>query len=127
MKREDSRDRRESGTPSDQSAIPNPGRGVSAGTARQPLWRIAIMASGAVGGLALGLLLVGFLEYRESGFRGEEDVLRVLTLPVLALVPLMISDSDRQAARRRGRLVDIAGTVLLLGSVAVLVVWRLRS
>ena len=54
-----------------------------------------------MGGLALGLLLVGFLEYRDSSFKCEDDVLRVLSLPVLALIPVM--DAEREPRHPRGR------------------------
>jgi polysaccharide chain length determinant protein (PEP-CTERM system associated) len=62
--------------------------------------RLAVLVSGAVGGLALGLLLVGFLEYRDTSFNCEDDVLRTLSLPVLALVPRVDSDSEGSARRR---------------------------
>ena len=49
--------------------------------------RLAVLLSGPIVGLAVGLLLVGVLEMKTATFRREEDVLRVLSLPVLALVP----------------------------------------
>lgn len=88
--------------------------------------RLAIMASGAVGGIVLGLLLIGLLEYRDSSLRREEDVVRILTLPVLALVPLMASDRERRVRRLRTVAVNLAAGVALLGSVAVVVAWRLH-
>jgi len=51
--------------------------------------RLAVLLSGPIAGLAVGLLLVGFLEMRTATFIREEDVIRVLSLPVLALVPRM--------------------------------------
>ena len=51
--------------------------------------RLAVLLSGPIVGLAVGLLLVGVLEMRTATFRREEDVIRVLSLPVLALVPRM--------------------------------------
>ncbi|HEX7072302.1 MAG TPA: GNVR domain-containing protein, partial [Rhodothermales bacterium] len=55
--------------------------------------RLGVLAGGAFGGLALALALVGLLEYRDSTFKREEDVVRVLSLPVLALVPFMAAES----------------------------------
>src|SRR4051812_47535436 len=52
--------------------------------------------AGFGGGLAVGLLLVGFLEYRDSTFSSEEDVARVLTLPVLGSIPPVRSERDRR-------------------------------
>jgi protein tyrosine kinase modulator len=90
------------------------------------LQRLGAMASGPFAGLVLGVLLVGFLEYRDSSFRGEEDVLRVLSVPVLAMVPFMASDREERRERRRSLAVDVAGVALLLGAVAVLALWRLQ-
>jgi hypothetical protein len=75
---------------------------------------------------ALGLLLIGFLEYRDSSFRREEDVMSRLSLPVLALIPAMSSDRERQAVVRRLRWTDMAGTTVLLAAIASVVFWRLQ-
>jgi len=89
--------------------------------------RLGIMASGAGTGLVLGLLVVGLLEYRDSSFKREEEVLKALSVPVLALIPVMKSAREIRAATRRGRAIDIAGTAVLLTAGVVLVFWRLRS
>jgi polysaccharide chain length determinant protein (PEP-CTERM system associated) len=49
--------------------------------------RPLIDLGGAVAGLIIGALLIAFAEYRDTSFRSEADVIRVLQLPVLALVP----------------------------------------
>lgn len=89
--------------------------------------RLGLMASGAVAGVVLGLLLVGFLEFRDSSFYREDEVVAALALPVLALIPAMSSPREQRSARRRQRWMDLAGGALLAASVAVVVVWRLRS
>jgi len=89
--------------------------------------RLTMMASGAASGLVLGLLVVGLLEYRDSSFKREEEVLKALSVPVLALIPVMKSAREIRAATRRGRAIDIAGTAVLLTAGVVLVLWRLRS
>jgi len=86
--------------------------------------RLATISAGAVGGLVFGLFMIGFLEARDTTFKREEDVLRVLTCPVLALIPVMPSQRERQTQRRRAWAVDFAGIALLVGSVAVLALWR---
>jgi polysaccharide chain length determinant protein (PEP-CTERM system associated) len=90
--------------------------------------RLGALAAGALGGLALGLALVGFLEYRDSSFKTENDVVRVLSLPVLALVPVMMSAHDRRDLARRSRRVAacVVALVIVLGSAAGLAVWGLR-
>jgi polysaccharide chain length determinant protein (PEP-CTERM system associated) len=88
--------------------------------------RLMASAGATVAGLALGLGLIAFLEFRDSTFKAEEDVLRVLTLPVLALVPLIASDNEREVIDRRKRwmaLVLTAG-VVGIGSAAI-AIWRL--
>jgi polysaccharide chain length determinant protein (PEP-CTERM system associated) len=89
--------------------------------------RIGVTVSGAVLGLALGVLLIGVLEVKDSSFRREEDVMTKLSLPVLALIPVMRSTRERQVASRRQRWMDVAGTAVLLIAVGAIVVWRLRS
>jgi uncharacterized protein involved in exopolysaccharide biosynthesis len=87
--------------------------------------RMLIDLGGAAAGLVLGALLVGLIEYRDSSFKCEEDVIRLLNVRVLALVPIMISDLDRRTHRRRAVGAGVAA-VLLLGAFAALVVWRLQ-
>jgi uncharacterized protein involved in exopolysaccharide biosynthesis len=57
--------------------------------------RLAVIFGGPLGGLALGLLVIGLLEYRDGSFRTEDDVVRVLELQVLALIPVMVEDEER--------------------------------
>ena len=84
------------------------------------------VVAGFGGGLAVGLLLVGFLEYRDSSFSSEEEVARVLTLPVLGSIPPVRSERDRQRRRYQRLAGDIAVVVLLLSAV-LRALWRLRS
>jgi uncharacterized protein involved in exopolysaccharide biosynthesis len=65
--------------------------------------RLGILIGAPLGGLALGLLLVGLLEYRDSSFKTEDDVLRVLSIPVLGLIPVMQAPEEASAGRRPGR------------------------
>jgi polysaccharide chain length determinant protein (PEP-CTERM system associated) len=88
--------------------------------------RMLIDLGGAGAGLALGLLLVAFFEYRDTSFTAEADVVRLLDIPVLALVPLMVSDSDRRSGWWRRFVYIGVVTVGLVGSVAALALWRLR-
>ena len=89
------------------------------------LQRLALTASGAIGGLAFGLLIIGLREYRDSSFRSKEEVVKAISLPVLASIPVMTSQREQQLAVRRMRMLDIGGSVLLLASFAIVVAWRL--
>jgi capsular polysaccharide biosynthesis protein len=62
---------------------------------------------GLAGGLAIGLALVGFLEYRDSTFKADYDVANVLSLPVLAVVPLMRSDAERKSEFRKNLFLNL--------------------
>jgi polysaccharide chain length determinant protein (PEP-CTERM system associated) len=85
-----------------------------------------ITLGGAGGGLAIGLLLVGLLEYRDSSFKGEDDVVRLCQLPVLAMVPLMMSGAERRAAGRRAVIINAAAIVVVLIAAVVIIVSVLR-
>jgi len=87
--------------------------------------RLAIDLGGAGAGLVLGLLLVAFLEFRDSSFTSEEEVIRLLNVRVLAVVPLMVSDSERRSRKWRLTFIGI-GVVVLSASGAALALWRLR-
>lgn len=89
------------------------------------LQRLGVTASGAVGGLALALLIIALGEYRDSSFRSKEEVVKATSLPVLASIPVMASPREQQLAVRRMRMLDVCGSVLLLASVAIVVAWRL--
>jgi polysaccharide chain length determinant protein (PEP-CTERM system associated) len=65
--------------------------------------RLSALFGGGLGGLVLGVLLVGFLEYRDSSFKTEEDVARVLAVPVLALIPVMDVGQPSSRGHRKGR------------------------
>jgi len=80
----------------------------------------------AVIGLVFGILLAGFLEYRDSSFSQESDVTRVLNLPVLALVPVVASQAEKRGARVRRILVDVAGVATVVGSLVV-ITWGFLS
>jgi uncharacterized protein involved in exopolysaccharide biosynthesis len=88
--------------------------------------RLALIGSGAVAGLSLGLLLVAFLEFRDSSLNREEDVVRVLSLQVLAMVPIMASTREQKNRRRKILAMNLGAGVALVASAAVLVLWRLR-
>ena len=86
--------------------------------------RVLIYLGGAGAGLVLGLLLTALLEFRDSTLKCEADITRLFRLPVLAIVPIMISSEERRSRRRRALLAGIAGVVVLVaGSAAGFLLW----
>ena len=87
--------------------------------------RLGVIASGAAAGLVLGLLAVGLLERRDSSFRSADEVLKALSLPVFASIPVMESDREYRVAKRRRWAMDAGGTALLFAAGVVVVLWRM--
>jgi polysaccharide chain length determinant protein (PEP-CTERM system associated) len=87
--------------------------------------RFLINLMGALAGLGLGLGLVGLVEYRDNTLKTEEDVLSVLSIPVLAAIPVIETSRDRARKKRRRVMMGLAGAavVALLIAGAAVVVW----
>jgi uncharacterized membrane protein len=84
------------------------------------------LVTGAVAGLVVGAVIVGFHEYRDSSFSSEDDVSRVLMLPVLGAIPEMMSETEQQRQRSRRLIREVLTAAAAL--LAVLwAVWRARS
>lgn len=71
---------------------------------------------GALLGLGLGLGLVALMEYRDTSFRTDDEVVSLLALPVLAVVPVMLSRKERAARRRRNLALGLGAIVLCLAA-----------
>ena len=82
--------------------------------------RQQISLFGVLAGLAIGLALVGLLEYRDKSFKTDQEITSVLTLPVLAVVPRMRSDADRRVEFKRWLFVNIGLATAVAGCLAVL-------
>jgi uncharacterized protein involved in exopolysaccharide biosynthesis len=86
--------------------------------------RVKIAGAGVAGGLMLGLALVGLLEIRDMTFRTDTDIVSVLGLPVLALVPAIISNAERRAARRLQLIVALTTVVVIVAGGGL--AWKFR-
>ena len=81
---------------------------------------------GVAAGLAVGIGLVGLLEYRDRSFKTDEEAALVLGLPILAVVPRMTSDKDRQRERRRRVLTSLGFSAMVACCVAIVVYTFIR-
>jgi polysaccharide chain length determinant protein (PEP-CTERM system associated) len=84
--------------------------------------RRALYALSAAVGLGAGLLLAGFMEYRDTSLKTDDDVVGVLKLPVLAMIP-ELSANETQLTKERRRstvwLVVAAGAALVVVAIFV--------
>ena len=85
--------------------------------------RIIMLAT--AGGLALALAFIALLEYRDTTLKTDDDVVVSLALPVLAVIPRMMSGAERRQAARR-RLMAWSASAAVAASAVVVLVWRLR-
>ncbi|NOT28698.1 MAG: hypothetical protein HOP16_21660 [Acidobacteria bacterium] len=86
--------------------------------------RLNIM--GAMGGLLFGLALIALIEYRDTSFRSEEDLTASLMLPVLAVIPAMLTRPERRRAKRR-RLVTVSASMFVMASAIAVIVWKMDT
>jgi len=86
--------------------------------------RLQINAIGAAIGLVLGLLIVGLLEFLDSSFRSETDFSGVIDVPILAQIPLVVTQEDLDKKRHR-RLV-YSTVVVMLCVAAGIGMWTLH-
>jgi polysaccharide chain length determinant protein (PEP-CTERM system associated) len=85
--------------------------------------RPQLHAMGVAAGLGFGLVLMGIIEYLDKTLKSEADVMAALNLLVLATVPVLPEVGAR--AVRRGRLIAVSATVLLVAVAgAAAVAWR---
>ena len=88
--------------------------------------RVRLNIIGALTGLGIGLALAGLMEYRDRSLRTEDDVVVALSLPVLALVPTMITAVERR--RRKKVRVLFASSGLAMALVCVVVIaWKFKA
>jgi polysaccharide chain length determinant protein (PEP-CTERM system associated) len=85
--------------------------------------RLRTTMMGAMAGLGLGAFVVALLEYRDRSFRTESDVVSALALPVVAVVPAMVTSRERRRQSRRRWMLSATGLATVIVGTAVLV-WK---
>jgi polysaccharide chain length determinant protein (PEP-CTERM system associated) len=78
------------------------------------LARLQVNAIGAIAGLGLGILLAALLELLDTTFHSARDVIDVLKLPVIARLPYLPSDADRQRQNRSRVLTSAAASLSVI-------------
>jgi len=86
--------------------------------------RIQVNGVGILGGLLLGLAMAGLLEFVDSTFRSESDVVSALALPVLATVPYVPTAGD--VAREKSQMLIAAAAAGTVAVIAAGVFWYLQ-
>lgn len=86
--------------------------------------RLQYYLGGVFGGLLVGVGLVGLLEYRDTSFRSDTDVVMVLGLPVLATIPAIMTKEDRVYQRKKKLYTFAAVGVFSVMLAGAFVVWQ---
>jgi polysaccharide chain length determinant protein (PEP-CTERM system associated) len=75
-------------------------------------------------GLGLGAAFVGLLEYRDTTFKTDADVVTSLALPVIAVIPAMLTTVDRRRITRRRLALAVGASVATILVAVAVAVWR---
>jgi polysaccharide chain length determinant protein (PEP-CTERM system associated) len=86
--------------------------------------RSQISGIGLALGFALAIGIAALLELKDASFRSEAEVTTILSLPVLAVIPLIETNMEKR--RRRWRLAALAVVALAASSGAGYVFWTMR-
>jgi polysaccharide chain length determinant protein (PEP-CTERM system associated) len=89
-----------------------------------PSARMQVNVAGLMIGLLFGLGVAALLELRDASYRTDAEVLEILSLPVLATVPYVVTDEERRRQTRRAVAFSGAGLAGLAG--AGYVVWTMK-
>jgi polysaccharide chain length determinant protein (PEP-CTERM system associated) len=82
--------------------------------------RMKMNLTGAMVGLVLGLGLAALLEWRDTTLRTDDDVAVALSLPVLAMIPMMVTTVEERLKRRNRWLVMGTTAAALIVGIAAL-------
>ncbi|PYR76538.1 MAG: hypothetical protein DMF86_11890 [Acidobacteria bacterium] len=88
--------------------------------------RMKLNLMGIAFGLVLGLASVAAIEYFDTSLKTEDDVRTVLSLPVIATIPLLTQTMGDVRVRARLRWSFTAGAAAIVIAIAT-IVWRFRG
>jgi polysaccharide chain length determinant protein (PEP-CTERM system associated) len=88
--------------------------------------RVRMNMLGAAGGFGLGFAIVALLAYRDTTLKTDEDVIISLALPVLAVIPTMVTGAERRRSKRRRLVVGLSMSFAALLVVAAIVAWQMQ-
>jgi hypothetical protein len=87
--------------------------------------RVRYNLMGLMAGLGFGFALVALLEYRDTTLKTDDDIVVSLALPVLAVIPAMITAADRHRMKRRRLVAAVCASLLFVVAVGA-IAWRLQ-
>jgi polysaccharide chain length determinant protein (PEP-CTERM system associated) len=87
--------------------------------------RLKFNMIGLAGGLGFGLALVVLLEYRDTTFKVDSDIVVSLALPVLAVIPTMSSAVERRRQKRRRVLATLSACAVVIAAAVTAAAWQL--
>jgi polysaccharide chain length determinant protein (PEP-CTERM system associated) len=88
--------------------------------------RMRMNIMGAFAGLALGLGLAALLEYRDTTLRTDDDVVTSIGLPVLAMIPMMVT-SVEERRRIRNRWIMVATAAAAMVTFTAALIWKVAA
>jgi polysaccharide biosynthesis transport protein len=88
--------------------------------------RILINSAGAMGGLGLGLVLALITEFLGMSITSPDQITSTTGIPVLEVIPIIMTVDDRRRRKRRLMLATVSGTVMtmLICGAVLLVKYR---
>jgi polysaccharide chain length determinant protein (PEP-CTERM system associated) len=80
-----------------------------------------LIAIGSGIGLAIGFAIIVLLEYRDTSFATDDEIINLLQVPVLAVVPAMQTDMEQRKELARRVFLGVGMGSTVLGCIAIIV------
>jgi hypothetical protein len=88
--------------------------------------RLRMNLMGLLAGLGFGIALAALREYRDTTLKTDSDVVTSLALPVLAVIPAMVTALDRRRQRRKRILIGASASLVVVLAAGAVVAWRMQ-